>query len=82
MKERMTAKLEVKKKMDEIIDSAVGGAAVINHNRSEVEVIKNEEAEAFIPAAKKEEEPKSQNKMDKVSTTSPRKQVHHTDKIE
>ena len=80
MKERMTAKLEVKKKMDKIIDSAVGGAAVINHNRSEVEVIKNEEAEAFIPAAKKEEEPKSQNKM--VSTTSPREQVHHTDKIE
>ena len=58
MKQRMTAKLEVRKKMDEIINSAVGGAA-----------------------GRKKEEPKSQNEKDKVLTSSPREQVHHTDQI-
>ena len=66
MKQRMTAKLEVRKKMDEIINSAVGGA---------------EDAEVYIPAPMKKEEPKSQNEKDKVLTSSPREQVHHTDQI-
>ena len=81
MKARVTAKLEVKKKMDEIINSAVGGAANINQDGSEEEVSKNEEAEVFILAPKKEEEQKSQNKNDKVLTYPPRQQVHHTDEI-
>ena len=80
MKDRMTAKLEVKKIMDEVINSAVGGYAVINQSGSEEEVIKNEESEVFIPAPQKKEEPKSQNK-DKGLTTFPREQVHHTDQI-
>ena len=81
MKQRMTAKLEVRKKMDEIINSAVGGAAGINQYGSEEEVSKNKDAEVYIPAPKKEEEPKSQNEKDKVLTSSPREQVHHTDQI-
>ena len=76
MKQRMTAKLEVRKKMDEIINSAVGGAAGINQYGSEEEVSKNDDA-----APKKEEGPKSQNEKDKVLTSSPREQVHHTDQI-
>ena len=65
MKARMRPELEVKK--TEIINSAVG---------SEEEVSKNDDA-----APKKEEGPKSQNEKDKVLTSSPREQVHHTDRI-
>ena len=70
MKARMRPELEVKKILNEIIDSAVG---------SEEEVSKNEDAEVYIHAPKKEEEPKSKIEKDKVLTSSPREQVHHTD---
>ena len=72
MKARMRPELEVKKVLKETINSAVG---------SEKEVGKNEDAWVCIPAPKKEEEPKSQNKKDTVLTTSPREQVQHTNQI-
>ena len=51
MREQVGAKLEVKKILDELINSTVGEAADINQNGSEEmmsKVNKNEEAEVFI----------------------------------
>ena len=65
--------------MDKSINNTAGEAAVINQIGSREDVNKNGEVEVFIPAPKKEEEPKSEK--EKGLTTSPREQVNHKDKI-